>query len=228
MQTEKVGCQDTSTEYARLSYLCSTWNGRYIHFGQSYLLKGMVLTVESFMFLSGYYLIATLPVAGAMIAGASLCFLLKKIYEIIFVPNELADGIHKIFGNKIKLEDLPSYKLKEGTSLEKNSFDDLANDVMKIEDANNRTTHVIFNYEINQYSNEESKKKPLKTIVTLIYSLSFFPFSQTIQKKVAEAGSEGREIYCKGYMTAMEGNFLEHLFKYKTLLRNGDFSYNCS
>ena len=219
-----------SGEQAKTTYSCPTWYGRHIYFGDSYLLSAVILSIEGFMAYIGYNLMmAAYPITGFALAAVGAFFFCKKVIQVCFGINEMKLGIGQILGGVELINDLPALELKEGETILTANFQNLPCSIMRIEQKG-ETTHVLFNF--NEHLTQKEGKKSITTSKTWIFSLSFFFFTEssaTSGREIVNSKEEEIlrpiEIVRKGFLTASEGHFLEHLYKHKVLLSNGTHSY---
>lgn len=220
--------------FARESYFCPMWNGRFLHVGNNYLYHATSLAIKAFMIAVGYQLIASLPIAGVLIAITGGCFLIKNVIDVIKRPNTLVDGLNVALGSYGPIEKLTEYTPQEGKTL----FDiygsatspDVKSPLKVVKDG--KITHVIVNYAVHHQPNGQKQKNSTTITVTRVFDLTSNFFEYKCEYNEAERTStqkkSGREIYYLNFMTPWGGNFFEHLFKQTVLHKreDGAYSYN--
>lgn len=225
--------QEVDSGFARESYFCPMWNGRFMHVGNNYLYHATSLAIKAFMIAVGYQLIASLPIAGVLIAITGGCFLIKNVIDVIKRPNTLVEGLNVALGSYGPIEKLTEYTPQEGKTL----FDiyssatspDVKSPLKVVKDG--VITHVIVNYAVYHQPNGQKQKNSTTITVTRVFDLTsnFFKYSFDKEPVKTIAGKKSsREIYYLNFMTPWGGNFFEHLFKQTVLYKreDGAYSYN--
>ena len=151
--------EPTSEAIAKVSYACSAWNGRFMHFGKSPQLTSGIIAIQAFMCCLGYTLMimSTYPIAGVVVMGVSGFFLCRKIAACR--TNEMKKGMRQIIGFEQKIKDLPFIKIEEGNKYPSlQNLKKLPHSIMRIVNSKNETRGMVFNFDEHTYSDEKRKK----------------------------------------------------------------------